>query len=149
MPAILIDTNLLLYSLDQTSPGKQDRAQRALEALARSGTGRLSVQSLAEFASAATRKLSPPLAHQKVMEQIQLFQELWQVFILTPAIVLEAVRAVEEYQLSYYDAQIWAAARMNQVPYIFSEDFQDGVSLEGVKFVNPFSDHFKLEEWIS
>ena len=29
----------------------------------------------------------------------------------------------------------------------FSEDFQDGQVLEGVRFVNPFSGTFDLEEW--
>ena len=38
-------------------------------------------------------------------------------------VMLEALREVRDHQLSYYDAQIWAAARLNQVPVIFSEDF--------------------------
>ncbi len=33
---------------------------------------------------------------------------------------------------SYFDAQIWATARLNQVPTIFTEDFTNGRRLEGV-----------------
>jgi predicted nucleic acid-binding protein len=63
-------------------------------------------------------------------------------------IVLEAGRGVRDHQLSYYDSQIWAIARLNQVPTIFSEDFSDGAVLEGVRFVNPFSPDFRLETWL-
>ena len=39
-------------------------------------------------------------------------------------------------------------ARLNQVPVVFSEDFNDGSILEGVRFVNPFSREFLLEKWL-
>jgi predicted nucleic acid-binding protein len=32
---------------------------------------------------------------------------------------------------------IWAAARLNGVPRIYSEDFQHGQIIEGVKIENP------------
>lgn len=52
-------------------------------------------------------------------------------------IVLEALRGVRDHHLPYFDAQIWACARLNQVPVVFSEDFNPGF-LEGMRFVNPF-----------
>jgi predicted nucleic acid-binding protein len=70
------------------------------------------------------------------------------VFDLTQHIVLEAARGVRDHQLAYYDAQIWAAARLNQTQLILSEDFQDGQILEGVRFINPFSDGFILDDWL-
>jgi predicted nucleic acid-binding protein len=62
-------------------------------------------------------------------------------------IVLEAGRGARDHGLAYYDAQIWAAARLNQVTTVFSEDFSDGQTLEGVRFVNPFASGFRLEDW--
>jgi predicted nucleic acid-binding protein len=50
--------------------------------------------------------------------------------------------------LAYLDAQIWASAQLNQIPVIFSEDFQDGQILEGVRFVNPFKKGFDVAEWL-
>jgi predicted nucleic acid-binding protein len=70
------------------------------------------------------------------------------VFDLTPPVVLEAGRGVHDHNLAYYDAQIWASARLNQVTVVFSEDFSDRQVLEGVRFVNPFLSDFRLEEWI-
>lgn len=49
---------------------------------------------------------------------------------------------------SYFDAQLWAKARLNQMPGIFSEIFHLGSILEGVRFVNPFSTDFVLEQWV-
>jgi predicted nucleic acid-binding protein len=148
MPLILMDTNLLVYLYDQKHPERQAQSQRVLEQLELSRNGRLSVQSLAEFFSVATRKLSPNLTAAEALHQIDLFLRLWPVFDLTPMIVLEAGRGVRDHHLSYYDAQIWAAARLNQVPLVFSEDFQDGNVLEGVRFVNPFTPGFVLESWL-
>jgi len=148
MAPILIDTNLLIYLYDQNDPIKQQQAQHVLNQLELSRSGRLSVQCLAEFFSVATRKLSPPLAATQALRQVSLLARLWPVYDLTLMIVVEAGRGVRDHGLSYYDAQIWASARLNQVPVIFSEDFGDGTVLEGVRFVNPFEPAFSLENWI-
>ena len=148
MLPILIDTNVLLYLYDHNQPVKQERARDVLDQLELSNSGRLSVQCLAEFFSVVTRKLSPKLTPAQALQQINLFTRLWPVYDLTSMIVLEAGRGVRDHQFSYYDAQIWATARLNQVPIIFSEDFNTGSSIEGVRFVNPFSPDFAIETWI-
>jgi predicted nucleic acid-binding protein len=148
MPPILIDTNLLIYLYDPNHPDKQKQSERVLEQLELTRSGRLSVQALAEFFSVATRKLSPSLTSAQALDQVTLFTRLWPVFDLTPMIVMEAGRGVRDHRLSYYDAQAWATARLNQVPVIFSEDFRDGSILEGVRFVNPFSPKFLPEKWV-
>ena len=148
MPPILIDTNLLVYVYDVGSPNKAQRAQEVLDRLELTRNGCLSVQCLAEFLNVSTRKLDPPLSRADALEQGSLFTRMWPVFDLTPLIVLEAARGARDYELPYYDAQIWAAARLNQVTVIFSEDFSDGQVLEGVRFVNPFSMLFRVEDWV-
>jgi len=147
MPPILIDTNLLVYLYDMGSPNKAAQAQRVLDRLELTRSGRLSVQSLAEFLHVSTRKLDPPLSWAEGLTQASLFTRMWPVFDLTPLIVLEAARGARDHGLPYYDAQIWAAARLNQVAIVFSEDFSDGQVLEGVRFANPFSADFRLEDW--
>ena len=154
MRPILIDTNLLVYLYDQNEPVKQTRARQVLDTLRQNQTGRLSTQALSEFINASMRKLTPPLTAGEACEQVSLLASFWQVFDLTPQIVcaaptrLEAARGVRDHGLAYYDAQIWAAARLNQTPLVFSEDFQDGLTLEGVRFVNPFAEGFEVEEWV-
>jgi predicted nucleic acid-binding protein len=148
MPPILIDTNLLIYLYDPNQPDKQKQSELVLEQLELTRNGRLSVQALAEFFSVATRKLSPSLTSAQALDQVTLFTRLWPVFDLTPMIVMEAGRGVRDHKLSYYDAQVWATARLNQLSVVFSEDFRDGSILEGVRFVNPFSPKFLLEKWL-
>ena len=63
---------------------------------------------------------------------------------ITPLIVLEAARGVRDHRLNYWDAQVWATARLNQIPLVLSEDFKDGFVLDGVRFVNPFARAFDL-----
>ena len=144
MPSILLDTNVLVYAFDLRQPALQQKARTILFQVEETASGCLSVQCLSEFFRVATAKMHLPA--DEMFKQIDYWQSAFPVFSLTPPIVLEAARGVRDYQLSYYDAQIWASARLNQVPVIFSEDFQDGQTLEGIRFVNPFADKFAMEK---
>jgi predicted nucleic acid-binding protein len=61
---------------------------------------------------------------------------------------VEAVRGVSAHRLSYWDALIWATAKLNRIPTVFSEDFSDGRVIEGVSFHNPFAAGFQIEDFI-
>ncbi len=148
MTTVLIDTNLLIYLNDINEKAKQPKAQKVLANLEKRKVGRLSVQNLAEFFHVATNRLKPPLTPEEAINQVELFQQMWPVFDLSFLIVLEAGRGVRDHQLSYYDAQLWATARLHQIPLILSEDVQTGRTLEGVTFVNPFADDFQIEDWL-
>lgn len=144
MPAYLLDTNLLLYAHDHAEPLKQARALTLIERLGDGLSAALSAQNLAEFANVALKRLSPPLSPAEVTEQLDLLERLFVVYPLTTAVVREAVRGVQAYHLSYYDAQVWAVAKLNQVAVVLSEDFSAGVTLEGVLFLNPLEPGFDL-----
>lgn len=145
MASILVDTNILVYAYDPRDPTKNRHAQTLLQALHDHKIGYLSVQSLAEFLN-ATRKLAIPAA--TALTYAQAFVLSWPIFPLTPQVVIEAARGVRDHQLTYYDAQIWATARLNQLPVIFSEDFNNGSTLEGIRFVNPFLANFQMADWL-
>jgi predicted nucleic acid-binding protein len=148
MTAILTDTNVLVYAHDRGKHEKQGQAIETLAALQATGAGRLSVLCLAAFFSATTRGQQPKLSVEQASKQIENLSHAFSVCELTAMIVLEAARGVREHSLPYFDAQIWATARLNQVPIILSEDFASGTALEGVRFVNPFAPDFVLENWI-
>jgi predicted nucleic acid-binding protein len=147
MAAILIDTNVLVYAYDRSEPEKQRRALKVVDGLARAGTGCLSAQVLSEFFVNVTRKIVAPLSVAQAIERIEHYVQFWPVFEVTAQTVLEAVRGTQEHSLSFWDAQIWAAARLNQAGVIFSEDFSPGTVVEGIRFVNPFADNFRAEDW--
>jgi predicted nucleic acid-binding protein len=145
MPSVLLDTNVLVYALDVRQSSLQAKAKAIILKAEESAIGCLSVQCLGEFFRVATAKMQLPA--NEMFKQVEYWQSAFPVFSLTPQIVLEAARGVRDYRLSYYDAQIWASARLNQISVVFSEDFQDGQMLEGVRFINPFSEKFAIDEW--
>ncbi|MEI6385562.1 MAG: PIN domain-containing protein [Spirochaetota bacterium] len=53
-------------------------------------------------------------------------------------LVLTAVKIQERHGISYWDAQIIAAAQLACCALIYSEDLQDGGVYEGVRVTNPF-----------
>jgi len=141
---VLVDTNVLVYAHDSAEPEKQARAIDLLEALRDAGAGALSVQSLAEFFWACTRRRRPLLSLADAGTQVERFALGWPVYDLTAAIVIEALSGVRRHRLPYWDAQLWATARLNQVHVVLSEDFADGSRLGGVRFLNPFAPRFDL-----
>jgi len=147
MTAILIDTNVLVYAHDRGEFVKQGQAIEILRQLQTTGSGRLSAQCLSEFYSVVVRGSAPKLTVAEASLQVERLARVWPVVAVTAQVVLEAIRGVRDHQLSFWDAQIWAAARLNQIPAVFSEDFSDGSVLEGIRFVNPFAEGFRIEEW--
>jgi predicted nucleic acid-binding protein len=55
----------------------------------------------------------------------------------TPADLGEAMRAVSVHRIGFWDTILWATARRAGVRIPFSEDFQDGQMIEGVRILNP------------
>ena len=144
----LLDTNVLVYGIDDRDPDKQARALDVLARVGRPGPASppaaLPAQALAEFSRVTMFRLKPPVPPDRVYHQIGLYERTFPVVPLTPAVVLEAVRGVRDHQFSYYDAQIWAAAKLSQIPVVLSEDFASGSTVEGVTFFDPFSPDFNL-----
>lgn len=145
---IFVDTNALVYAYDRSEPQKQRRALEVLDRLAVSRVGAISTQVLAEFFVAVTCKIGTPLSVSEAYVRVKNYLQVWTILDLTGMIVLEAARGVREHQFNFWDAQIWAAARLNQIPVVFSEDFNVGAVTEGVHFVNPFTEDFQIENWI-
>ncbi len=141
---VLVDANVLVYAYDRAEPKKQGQALAALRHLVTGGQGRLSAQILGEFFRAVTAKIRAPLRVSDAYGQVAALIRAWPVLPITPMIVLEAARGTRDHHLAYWDAQVWATARLNQIPILLSEDFKDGYVLEGVRFVNPFARTFDL-----
>jgi predicted nucleic acid-binding protein len=139
----LLDTNVLIYPHDDSAPNKNQRARALLQALERSGEAVVPAQALAEFANVALRKFRLPL--DLVYKQIEDLSHAFPIVPLSEWVVMEAVRGVETHRFSYYDAQIWAAAKLHRVPIVLTEDFPIGSTIEGVAFIDPFAESFDLD----
>jgi len=56
----------------------------------------------------------------------------------SPALYVEALRVTGKYRLPWYDSLIVAAALRAECGILYSEDFQHGRELEGLRIENPF-----------
>jgi predicted nucleic acid-binding protein len=149
MTEILIDTNILVYVFDLAEIKKRALAVTVVRELRNRSLGCLSIQCLSEFFNATTRGSSPKLNINDALNYTQDYLLAFPTFPLTQSIVLAAARGVKDHSFSFYDAQIWASALINEIPIVFSEDFTDGRVTDGIRFVNPFTESFELEKWIS
>jgi predicted nucleic acid-binding protein len=139
----LLDTNVLVYAQDADEPIKRAQAIALLESL-RGVRVAVTTQVMAEYFVTVRRKFSDRMDEGTAASQVRDFSQMFEVIDVGLTTVLESVRAVLRYRLSYYDAQVWAAARQGGVALVLSEDFQDGREIEGVRFADPFSSKFDL-----
>ena len=145
LPAILVDTNVLVYAHDGSDRPKQQRAIHVIERLVSTDQATLSVQCLTEFFNVTTRRVTPPISQAEAQAQVERFADSCHVLELTPLAVLEGCRGTVEHGLSFWDALIWAVAKHNRIPYLLTEDAEHGRFLEGVRFLNPFDASFDLD----
>ncbi len=142
MPQTLIDTNVLVYAYDRAAPDKQRQALAVLDHLVSTDQGVLSTQVLTEFCAVALRKLPAVLTPEQVEVRVTHYARIFTVLPVTVPVIQMALRGTREHSLSFWDAQIWAAARLYGIPLILSEDFNPGAVIESVRFDNPFAAAF-------
>ena len=130
-----LDTNVLLYSDDRDAPGKRRRALDLLaeHRLARSGV--VSLQVLQEYFATATRKLGVEAAIAR--RKVELFAN-YHLVVLDVDDVLAAIDLHRLHQLAFWDALVVRAASQGGCSVLYTEDLQDGRSIDGVTIVNPF-----------
>jgi len=142
----VLDTNILLYAIDGSDAYRQARAQEILRRVGQIPSAAIPVQALSEFSSVALRKFEPPVAPDELLRHVERYLLTFPVLPVTGPVVLEAIRGVRDHRFAFYDTQIWAVARLNQIPVVLSEDFSPGRIVEGVTFLNPLDATFDLEK---
>jgi len=144
LAGFLVDTNILVYAYDQSEETKRQRAIDVLETIGFEESGVFSTQILGEFFVAVTRKIPTPLSLGDASSAVMRYLDSWPVIDITGPIVVEALRGVGQHHMHYYDSLIWAAAKLNQIQEILTEDGQHGRVTEGVRYLNPFHSDFNL-----
>ncbi len=137
MPTVCIDTNIWLYAfaLEQANDGnKKARAQAAIKS---AGQITLTPQIINELGFNLIRK------HGWTNNDLQTVIEdlLKQCTLHIPSSFwhLHALQLRKDYQLSYWDSLIVAAALEAGCQTLLSEDMQHQQNLSGLTVVNPFA----------
>jgi predicted nucleic acid-binding protein len=126
------DTNVLLYLLSEDS-AKADCAEAVM---AKGGV--VSVQVLNEFAAVAVRKLRMSWA--EIRDALEPIRAVCQVKPLTAETHDLGLEVAERYGFSVYDALIVASALQAGCKTLYTEDLQDGQTIQGDLVIrNPFS----------
>ena len=134
---VFLDTNTLVYANDGANLVKRDLARTLIRETIIAGNGCISSQVLAEFWVTVTKKLKVTLSTDLAREQINLFLS-FRVIPVDQSTVLDALRIQERWQLSYWDAQILASSMRTGASVLYTEDLQDGATIESVMIQNPF-----------
>jgi predicted nucleic acid-binding protein len=125
------DTNVLLYLLS----GDASKADVAEALIAQGGV--ISVQVLNEFAAVASRKLGMSWA--EIREVLETVRAVCRVEPISLEIHDRGLALSERYGFSIYDSMILSSALLAGCDVLFTEDLQDGQSVDGKLTVrNPF-----------
>jgi len=133
-----LDTNVLVYAYDTDSPAKQDVARTLLREGLRSGNAAVSAQVLGEFFVTVTRRIPDPLTVDAAQEAVAALQGL-PVVDLDGPMVDRAIDTLRQYQISYWDALILAAAERAECEAVLSEDLSADQRYHGLRVDNPFA----------
>lgn len=132
---VFVDSNVLLYAMDEANPEKQQAARTWRAELWKSRKGRISFQVLGEFYVNAVRK--QPAARDEARAEVRDLLA-WNPLTVDSPLLELGWKMQDRYQLSYSDALIVAAAKASSCRYLLTEDLQTGQKLDGVEVVNPF-----------
>jgi predicted nucleic acid-binding protein len=132
MPAdVFFDTSVLVYTM-----GQQDQRTQVAEALLVAG-GVVSVQVLNELVAVSRRKLR--MEWREIQAATELIRSLCETPIPVSVEVHDhALRISQRHKYHIYDSLVIAAALEAGCAILYSEDMQDGHSIESLRIRNPF-----------
>jgi predicted nucleic acid-binding protein len=134
-----LDTNIFVYAFDATAPVKARKAARLVRDAVDTGKGIVSYQVVQEFFNVAFRRFAQPMGAAEAEQYlITVFRPLLAIHS-SPALYVEALRIAGKYRVAWYDSIIVASALEGRCDVLYSEDFQQGREIEGLRIENPFA----------
>jgi predicted nucleic acid-binding protein len=133
-----LDTNIVVYSFDTTSPRKQARAKKLIKNALTLNAGIISYQVIQEFINVATHKFRVPLKAEDCREYLERFlAPICEVFSSID-LFEDAIDIKSETGYGYYDSLIVASAVKGNATILYTEDLQHGRKIRGLTIINPF-----------
>ncbi len=133
-----LDTNIIVYSFDQTEPSKQNTARKLVKDALTLKTGIISSQVIQEFINVAVQKFKNPLTPADCKKYVENF--LSPICEIFPSLQLfhKAIDIRSQTGYGFYDSLIVAAALEGKASILYSEDLQHGRIIDDLEIVNPF-----------
>jgi predicted nucleic acid-binding protein len=131
-----IDTNILVYSIDNTAGPRHSLALEILDRAPEQDCW-LTLQALSEFFVVVTRKNMVPRA--EAAAQITDWLQIFPAAAASNTAVISALRLATAGRASYWDALLIATAAEAECNVVLTEDLQDGATIDSVRIHNPFT----------
>lgn len=135
-----LDTNIFVYAHDPTDDIKTTKARGLITEAYASSRGVISEQVICEFCNVATTKFATKMSTDDIVATVETeLKPLLLASINDQAQLYEkALRLMNRYSLSFYDALIIESATYFKCEIVYSEDMQHGANYDNVKVINPF-----------
>ncbi len=133
---ISFDTNLFFYSIDPDAETKGEMALNIFE-LADPRRSFVTLQCLGELCFSVAKKR--PALLDRAYRTVSDIQAFFPVVAAENVDLTRAIQANQQHTLSFWDAMLWATCDRSACTILLTEDFQDGRTLGGVTFRNPFT----------
>lgn len=138
---IFLDTNILIYFVDNNDKQKQEIAQTIIQNATINQNIIISTQCLQEFYNATTKKMfCTPI---KAKEYVNLFAQLFNIVQIDTNVIQQAIDISIKNKLSFWDSLILSSAKQSGCIIVYSEDLNNGQLINGVKIINPFKEVVK------
>ena len=130
---VFIDTNVLIYAYSETEPDKKDTTLTILE----NYHIVFSIQVINEFIWVMNKKYKIDF---KILQALlDRFWEKFEVTLLQKTSIDQALSIAQRYKYSYWDSLILSSALENRCKVLYTEDMQDGQTIDGkLNIENPF-----------
>lgn len=137
-----LDSNILVYAFIREDPAKHELAS---EIMVRAMTldAVIAAQSLGEFLNVIKRK--QPTLFSEACEQARRWKTTFGPIDTTVDHILKGAHFAGRYQLQIWDSIIWQIVRSAHAVILLTEDLQDGLTIDGMKALNPFNPSNKTE----
>ena len=135
-----VDTNVLLYAVDEDEPAKRKRAREFLRQLGRTDEPLLMWQVLGEFLAGLRRwEQQRGYDPRRTRRYFELMTSRMRIEYPNLAAAERSFEFRDRYSLSHWDSMLLAACATAGVDTLYSEDMDDGMTYDTVKVVNPFA----------
>ena len=138
-----VDTNVLVYFVDEHEPAKQAQATELLERLGEEeAETALLWQVAVEFLSCLRRwENEGRIDRTKTREHVEHLEATFPCVMPSRSLLRRSLDLSSRYSLSHWDSLLLAACADAGVDTLYSEDLDDGMTYDSVTVVNPFRVH--------
>jgi predicted nucleic acid-binding protein len=133
-----LDTNIFVYSFDQSAVAKARRAAQLIREALTTQKGVISYQVVQEFFNVALKRFSQPMQAGDAEQYLStVFRPLLAVHS-SQALYADALHLQAQSGLSWYDSLIVSAAIQARCALLFTEDLQQSQRFGNLEVRNPF-----------